>query len=99
MEIIIINIEDRKPTRISLKKALERVFTVSEPADLTGYLALSDGILHHIMHAVPVETVTSNEQTETQTKDDSLIQMRKVHVALWYTQSHKTILTNYAYTL
>ena len=62
MEIII---EDKKPTRISLKKALE--MAIIERADLTGYLALSDGILNHIMHAVPVET-----------NDDSLIKVPRV---------------------
>ena len=85
MEIITINI-DKKLTRISLKKALEGAFPVSEPADLTGYLALSDGILNDIMHAVPVETNNKETQTETQTDDCSLMeQVIEVHLGLWQT--------------
>ena len=47
--------------QISLKEAVERAF--KKPADLTGYLVLSDGILSLIMHA-PVEAAGNKKQQE-----------------------------------
>ena len=47
--------------QISLKEAVERAF--KKPADLTGYLVLSDGILSLITHA-PVEAAGNKKQQE-----------------------------------